>query len=32
MNDYLFCLVSFVFLTAARFYNLPELLGIILMG
>lgn len=32
MNDYLFCLVSFVFLTAARFYNLPELLGSILMG
>lgn len=31
-KDYLFCLGNFAFLTAARFYNLPELLGNILMG
>lgn len=31
-KDYLFCLGSFAFLAAARFYNLPELLGSILTG
>ena len=32
IKDYLFCLGSFALLAAARFYNLPELLGRILMG
>ena len=32
IKDYLFCLGSFAFLAADRFYNLPELLGSILMG
>lgn len=31
-KDYLFYLGSFALLAAARFYNLPELLGSILMG
>ena len=31
MKDYLFCLGSFAVLAVARFYNLPELLGRILM-
>ena len=31
LNDYLFCLGSFAVLAAARFYDLPELLGGILM-
>lgn len=32
IKDYLFCLGSFALLAATRFYNLPELLGRILMG